>query len=34
VTVGDAPGLGADPDPDVISRFAYRSEAARIFDLT
>jgi D-galactarolactone cycloisomerase len=34
VTVGDAPGLGADPDPDVIARFAYRSDAARIFDLT
>jgi L-alanine-DL-glutamate epimerase-like enolase superfamily enzyme len=34
VTIGDRPGLGADPDPDVIARFAYRAEAARTFDLT
>src|SRR5262249_39537953 len=34
VTAIDRPGLGADPDPDVIKRFAYRSEVARPFDLT
>ena len=34
VTIGEAPGLGADPDPGVIARYAYRSEAARLFDLT
>jgi len=34
VTAGDGPGLGADPDPSVIARFAYRSDAARVFDLT
>ena len=34
VTAGDGPGLGADPDPGVIARFAYRSDAARVFDLT
>ena len=34
VTVGDAPGLGADPDPAVIERFAYRPDTARVFDLT
>ncbi len=34
VTVPDRPGLGADPDPDVIARFPYRREAARPFYLT
>ena len=34
VTVPDAPGLGADPDPDVLARFAYTREAARPFYLT
>jgi len=34
VTVDDRPGLGADPDPNVIARFAYRPDAARIFNLT
>ena len=34
LTVGDRPGLGADPDPAVVARFAYRSDAARVFDLT
>jgi L-alanine-DL-glutamate epimerase-like enolase superfamily enzyme len=30
----DRPGLGADPDPAVISRYAYRLGAGRAFDLT
>jgi len=34
VTVSDRPGLGADPDPDVIARYPYRREAARPFYLT
>jgi D-galactarolactone cycloisomerase len=34
VSVGDAPGLAADPPPDVLARYAYRPEAARPFDLT
>ena len=34
VTVPDRPGLGADPDPDVIARYPYRREAARPFYLT
>jgi L-alanine-DL-glutamate epimerase-like enolase superfamily enzyme len=34
VTVGDRPGLGADPDPDVVARHAYRSDASRPFELT
>jgi L-alanine-DL-glutamate epimerase-like enolase superfamily enzyme len=34
VTANDQPGLGADPDLDVVARFAYRSDAARPFDLT
>jgi L-alanine-DL-glutamate epimerase-like enolase superfamily enzyme len=34
VDVGDAPGLGADPPADVLSRYAYGAEAARAFDLT
>jgi len=34
LTVGDRPGLGADPDPAVVDRFAYRSDGARVFDLT
>jgi L-alanine-DL-glutamate epimerase-like enolase superfamily enzyme len=31
--VGDRPGLGADPDPDVIARYPYRAAAARAFVL-
>jgi D-galactarolactone cycloisomerase len=34
VTVPDRPGLGADPDPDVLRRHAYAREAARPFYLT
>ena len=34
VTVDDRPGLGADPVPEVIARYAYRPDAARPFDLT
>jgi D-galactarolactone cycloisomerase len=34
VTVDDRPGLGADPDLDVVARFAYRADASRPFDLT
>jgi L-alanine-DL-glutamate epimerase-like enolase superfamily enzyme len=34
VTVPDRPGLGADPDPDVLARFPYRREGARPFYLT
>jgi L-alanine-DL-glutamate epimerase-like enolase superfamily enzyme len=32
-TVSDRPGLGADPDPDVLKRYAYAREAARPFYL-
>lgn len=34
VTVPERPGLGADPDPDVLARFPYRSQAARPLYLT
>lgn len=34
VTVPDRPGLGADPDPDVLQRYAYSRDAARPFYLT
>jgi L-alanine-DL-glutamate epimerase-like enolase superfamily enzyme len=34
VTVDDRPGLGADPDPDVIARYPYSREGARPFYLT
>ena len=34
VTVPDRPGLGADPDPDVLTRYPYRASAARPFYLT
>jgi D-galactarolactone cycloisomerase len=34
VTVSDRPGLGADPDPDVLARHAYAGAAARPFYLT
>ena len=34
VTVPDRPGLGADPDPDVLERYAYARGAARPFYLT
>lgn len=34
VTVGERPGLGADPDPAVLARYPYRREAARPFYLT
>jgi L-alanine-DL-glutamate epimerase-like enolase superfamily enzyme len=33
VAVPDRPGLGADPDPDVLARYAYAREAARPFYL-
>jgi L-alanine-DL-glutamate epimerase-like enolase superfamily enzyme len=34
VAVPERPGLGADPDPDVLARYPYRREAARAFLLT
>jgi L-alanine-DL-glutamate epimerase-like enolase superfamily enzyme len=34
VSVDDRPGLGADPDPDVIARHPYSREGARPFYLT
>ena len=34
VSVEDRPGLGADPDPDVIARHPYSREGARPFYLT
>jgi L-alanine-DL-glutamate epimerase-like enolase superfamily enzyme len=34
VHVPDGPGLGADPDPDVLARYPYGSHAARPFILT
>jgi L-alanine-DL-glutamate epimerase-like enolase superfamily enzyme len=34
VAVSDRPGLGADPDPDVLSRYPYGAAAARPFYLT
>jgi L-alanine-DL-glutamate epimerase-like enolase superfamily enzyme len=34
VTIDDRPGLGADPDPDVIARHPYTREGARPFYLT
>lgn len=34
VAVPDGPGLGADPDPDVLRRYAYTPAAARPFYLT
>jgi L-alanine-DL-glutamate epimerase-like enolase superfamily enzyme len=34
VTVSERPGLGADPDPEVLTRYAYAREAARPFYLT
>jgi len=34
VTVPDRPGLGADPDPDVLARYPYDRAAARPFYLT
>jgi L-alanine-DL-glutamate epimerase-like enolase superfamily enzyme len=34
VAVPTGPGLGADPDPDVLRRYAYAREAARPFYLT
>ena len=34
VTVPDRPGLGADPDPDVVERYPYAREGARPFYLT
>jgi L-alanine-DL-glutamate epimerase-like enolase superfamily enzyme len=33
VSIGKRPGLGADPDPDVIARYPYGSEGARPFYL-
>jgi L-alanine-DL-glutamate epimerase-like enolase superfamily enzyme len=34
VSVDDRPGLGADPDPDVIARYPYSRDGARPFYLT
>jgi L-alanine-DL-glutamate epimerase-like enolase superfamily enzyme len=34
VQVSSRPGLGADPDPDVLARYPYGREAARPFYLT
>jgi L-alanine-DL-glutamate epimerase-like enolase superfamily enzyme len=34
VAVGGRPGLGADPDPDVIARYPYNGASARPFYLT
>ena len=34
VSVPDRPGLGADPDPSVLSRYPYQASAARPFYLT
>jgi D-galactarolactone cycloisomerase len=34
VCVGNAPGLGADPDPGVLARYPYGQHAARPFILT
>jgi L-alanine-DL-glutamate epimerase-like enolase superfamily enzyme len=34
VAPGDRPGLGADPDPGVLARYAYRPDAVRPFYLT
>jgi L-alanine-DL-glutamate epimerase-like enolase superfamily enzyme len=34
LSVPDRPGLGADPDPDVLSRYPFGREAARPFILT
>jgi L-alanine-DL-glutamate epimerase-like enolase superfamily enzyme len=34
VAVPEGPGLGADPDPDVLQRYAYALDAARPFYLT
>jgi D-galactarolactone cycloisomerase len=34
VAVPDRPGLGADPDPSLLSRYPYQAAAARPFYLT
>jgi L-alanine-DL-glutamate epimerase-like enolase superfamily enzyme len=34
VNVPDRPGLGADPDPGLLSRYPYQAAAARPFYLT
>jgi len=34
VAASDTPGLGADPNPDVLGRHAYRPEHAKAFDLS
>jgi L-alanine-DL-glutamate epimerase-like enolase superfamily enzyme len=34
LSVPDRPGLGADPDPDVLARYPFGREAARPFILT
>ena len=34
VVVSDRPGLGADPNPDVLSRYPYGAAGARPFYLT
>ena len=34
VDAGDRPGLGADPDPGVLTRYPYQAGQGRPFDLT
>lgn len=34
VSIGDRPGLGADPDPDILARYPYGRDGARPFYLT
>jgi len=34
VSVPDRPGLGADPDPSLLTRYPYQAAAARPFYLT
>jgi L-alanine-DL-glutamate epimerase-like enolase superfamily enzyme len=33
VAMPEGPGLGADPDPDVLQRYAYTPDSARPFYL-
>jgi D-galactarolactone cycloisomerase len=34
VSIGDRPGLGADPDPDILARYPYGRDGTRPFYLT
>ena len=34
VSASDRPGLGADPDPEILARYPYGREGARPFYLT